>query len=629
MSFKNLTQGGQVTLHNLRMFRQVFSVTVLITLVSGIVFWGVKTWYDFTPYHRYVIGSAWLAELKLSISGDKNRETQKFRFANGRKEDVLCLNIKNNKSIQLWVKEFEKLAWNNMFVSFLFMGGLFILICGFWIWRGKAKQAKKILSGLTIVSPKTLKKMLKKDKSQFEIGGVPLRKDTETQHLLICGTTGTGKSTCFFELLPQIRAAKQRAIIVDTTGEFVARFYRHNQDILINPFDDRTMGWNPWVDCTHPYHYDELASIFIPQTGSDKFWSDAARGVFAETLKLHARQENFDTAYMLNMLLGVPLKDLFHHLENTPAASLVDPAGDRTAMSIRAHLSSYLKSLEFLPKDRPIFSTRKWVQEETNEQDQWVFLTATPDQRETLRPFLTALTGSAINALMSCTPDLNRRLWIMIDEFASLQKQEAFLKALAEFRKFGGCIAVGLQDIPQLRAIYGHAEAESMVSLFNTRIIFRSGHPDTAKVMSQMLGEQEVREAVSGISYGAHQMRDGVSLNDQNKMKPVVTPTDLMSLENREAYLKLPGNLPITKIKFKIPDGDLICLNFIPIQGDYPAEVSLPEKQIIKTGISEETTVSKVDPKHQMVEENLNNQLNAEDLVTKDLTTESKEGSPI
>jgi type IV conjugative transfer system coupling protein TraD len=625
MSFKNLTQGGQVTLHNIRMFRQVFTVTLLITLISGIIFWGVKSYHDFTPYQRYVIGSAWLANIKLSISGNKNKETQDFRYANGWEEAILCLHIKNNKSIQLWVKEFEKRAWHNAILSCWFMSGLFILICGFWIWRGKVKQIKKILSGLTIVPPKTLKKMLKKDKSQFHIGGIPLRKDCETQHLLVCGTTGTGKSTCFFELLPQIRAAKQRCIIVDTTGEFVARYYRDKQDILINPFDDRTLGWNPWVDCSHPYHYDELASIFIPQTGSDKFWSDAARTVFSETLKLQAKLNNFDTEYMLRMLLTVPLKELFRHLEETLAASLVDPAGDRTAMSIRAHLSSYLKSLEFLPKDRPMFSIRKWVQEDHEEQDQWVFLTATPDQRETLRPLLTALTGSAVNALMSCKPDHNRRLWIHIDEFASLQKQEAFAKALAEFRKFGGCIAVGLQDIPQLRALYGHAEAESMVSLFNTRVIFRSGHPDTAKVMSQMLGEQEIREAVTGISYGAHQMRDGVSLNDQNKMRPVVTTTDLMSLENREAYLKLPGNLPITKIKFEIPRCELMSPHFIPIQDCKPPKEHTSESQALQTSVLEKADLSSSQI-IQQIDEDPNNQITTMDLSTNDVPTDRKKG---
>ncbi len=602
MSFKVFTQGGQVTLHNIRMFRQVFIVTFLITVISGGLFWGYKTWFDYTPYQRYIISSAWWVDIKLSVSGDKNRESQVFRYENGHEEIVPCLTIKNNRTIQLWVKAFEDQAWHNAYLSLWFMGGTFLLICGFWIWRGRAKKAKEILSGLEVVNPKILKKMMKEDASLFHVGGIPLRKDSETQHLLVCGTTGTGKSTCFFELLPQIRKAGQRAIIVDTTGEFVARYYREGQDILINPFDDRTQGWTPWIDCTSPYHYDEVAAAFIPQTGGDKFWSDAARTIFSETLKHHAKTDNYDTGYMLHMLLTVPLRELFLYLGETPAASLVDPAGDRTAMSIRAHLSAYLKPLVFLPKNRPVFSIREWVcqapetkrqslppakvggsaaqpdhaQGETPDQPQWVFITGTPDQRETLRPFLTALTGSAVNALMGCTPDRDRRLWFIIDELASLHKQEALPKALAEIRKYGGCIAVGLQDIPQLQAQYGRAEAESLVSLLNTRVIFRNGHPDTARVMSQMLGEQEVREAVEGISYGANSIRDGVSLNDQNKMKPVVTPTQLMSLENREAYLKLPGNLPITKIKFEIPSSDLICPDFVPIQDYKPPEGSDP-----------------------------------------------------
>lgn len=368
---------------------------------------------------------------------------------------------------------------------------------------------------------------------------------------------------------------------MDTTGEFVARYYREGKDILINPFDSRTVGWNPWIDCTLPYHYDEMAAAFIPHTGQDKFWSDAARTIFAEALKLQEHQGNDDIKHLLKVLLSVPLRELFAYLKDTPAASLVDPAGDRTAMSIRAHLSAYLKPLEFLPRGRPVFSIRKWVQEEdvrqTQEDPQWVFITGTPDQRETLRPFLTALTGSAINALMGCTPDRDRRLWFVIDELASLHKQEAFPKALAEIRKYGGCIAVGLQDIPQLQAQYGRSEAESLVSLLNTRVIFRNGHSDTARVMSQMLGEQEVREATESISYGAHQMRDGVSLNDQNKIKPVVTPTELMSLENFEAYLKLPGNLPVTKIRFGVPSIKLICPAFMPIAADkLPEEAGEP-----------------------------------------------------
>lgn len=235
MSFKILTQGGQVTLHNIRMFRQVFTVTLVLSFIGGVLFWGSKTWFDYTPYQRYIIASAWWADTKLSVSGDKTRETQVFHYENGKEEAVLCLSIKNNKAIQLWVKQFEVQAWRNLYLSFWFMGGLFLTICAFWLWRGNIKKAKEVISGSEIVEPALLQKHLKSQNiaSAFTIGGVNLRANSETQHVMVCGTTGTGKSTCFYHLFPQIREQNQRAIIVDTTGEFVSRFYRQCYCLLL------------------------------------------------------------------------------------------------------------------------------------------------------------------------------------------------------------------------------------------------------------------------------------------------------------------------------------------------------------------------------------------------------------
>jgi len=70
--------------------------------------------------------------------------------------------------------------------------------------------------------------------------------------------------------------------------------------------------------------------------------------------------------------------------------------------------------------------------------------------------------------------------------------------------------------------------------------------------MSKWLGFQEVSETMENISYGAHQMRDGVSLNDQCKEKPTIHPDGLMKLPGLQAYLKLPGNYPVAKVCFKV-----------------------------------------------------------------------------
>ncbi|KJV77334.1 type II/IV secretion system family protein [Orientia tsutsugamushi str. UT76] len=75
-----------------------------------------------------------------------------------------------------------------------------------------------------------LAKMLKSAKKASKIcfAGLPLVKNSERLHILITGTTGTGKTNMLNELLPQIRLHKDRAIIVDTTGAFTDRFFDLN-----------------------------------------------------------------------------------------------------------------------------------------------------------------------------------------------------------------------------------------------------------------------------------------------------------------------------------------------------------------------------------------------------------------
>ena len=117
-------------------------------------------------------------------------------------------------------------------------------------------------------------------------------------------------------------------------------------------------------------------------------------------------------------------------------------------------------------------------------------------------------------------------------------------------------------------------------------------------------------------------MRDGVSLNDQNKMKPVVTPTDLMSLNNREAYLKLPGNLPIAKVQFAIPTSKLICPAFIPITGYKPPETGVfevPQVPEPQTGVPKETVPSVSEREQQVAAENSGKQDKAQNPRVEDL----------
>jgi hypothetical protein len=75
--------------------------------------------------------------------------------------------------------------------------------------------------------------------SPYRIGGIRLPQNGETLHLLLAGSTGTGKTTAILDLLDQIRSRGDAAVLFDPDGTFISHFYRHQHDVLMNPLDSR------------------------------------------------------------------------------------------------------------------------------------------------------------------------------------------------------------------------------------------------------------------------------------------------------------------------------------------------------------------------------------------------------
>jgi DNA helicase HerA-like ATPase len=78
-------------------------------------------------------------------------------------------------------------------------------------------EEKELLSGKNYVDAKTLRKAIK-EKGDFSLAKIPYPKNSEGRHTIVTGTTGAGKSNVMIELIDQVRAKNERAIIVDTVG---------------------------------------------------------------------------------------------------------------------------------------------------------------------------------------------------------------------------------------------------------------------------------------------------------------------------------------------------------------------------------------------------------------------------
>ena len=469
--------------------------------------------------------------------------------------------------------------------------GAFLSLMAYFKLRGKAKSQEEIHSGNILVDEKRLRKILIRQKkaSSFHLGELPLVKGTENQHILITGAPGTGKTNCIKQLLEQVRTNRQKAIIVDTTGDYVNNFFRENQDFILNPLDARTQPWSFWGESSNRAYDQRIAAALIgdSQNLSDPFWMETAKSVLSTTIeKLRDSQTPF-TSEALHYMLYASLKECEEFYQDTKAASFLTPSSEKTALSIRSQLSTKIECLESLGDTESPFSITKWLADQDN--DSWLFITSTTGDRELLRPLISMWLDVAIRGIMLLEPDITRRVWIFIDELPNLQALPSLKVGLAELRKFGGCIVTGVQNLYQLVSIYGHELTRNLLSLFGTTVHFKESEPQIAKWLSDLLGVKRYTQIQESISYGAHDMRDGVSLSQQKLVEPLVKPEQIMRQQTLEAYVRLPEDFPIAQVKFKFKEYPKTASAFVSRNIERTSSRKRKTKEIETLNLTEES----------------------------------------
>ena len=539
------TRGGQAIVHNVRMTTQVF----FQTFVAGLVLWVMGTcWYAFeksNEYQRFVLVKLVEATFKVDAAPGTN-DPVLFRTPEGRQYWTSADALVESGVVKQALKKLE-----TDLIQGALLAGLFALAALAWAWfyftrTGKGLGSNEYLRGARFGTVAQVRRALwRQKKGCLVIGGVAVPDAFEPEHILICGAPGTGKTNSITTMLTGIRKQGKRAIVYDTAGSFVEKFYRPGRDILLNPLDERTAIWSPWVDVPKEYHYDQIAESTIPDKHGDPFWSKAARGTLVAVLRKLARQQHTLISVLLDRVLRSPVADLAAFVKGTDAAAFISSEGERTSAGIQAELASVMRSFSYLDDTEDGFSIRRWVENE--EDDSWLFITVKADQLPSLRPLITVWLDIAISAIMSLTPDRNRRLYCVIDELPTLQKLPSLSDFLARARKYGGCGVLGFQSYPQLEATYGIQDAAAITGYCSTWVALRANDTTTAKHVSENLGQVEQVEANEGMSYGVNDMRDGVNLSRMQVTRPLVMHTEVTNLPNLSGYLRFGRNLPVVR----------------------------------------------------------------------------------
>jgi type IV secretory pathway TraG/TraD family ATPase VirD4 len=378
------------------------------------------------------------------------------------------------------------------------------------------------------------------------LAGLAVGPADETKHFKFIGTTGTGKSTAITELLERALERGDRAVFADPDGGYLARFHdRSRGDVILNPFDPRSVKWDPFAEIHTAYDVEQLASGLIPSTedASSREWRGYARTFLgAVASRCHQNGER-DAAQLWRLLAIASTRELRKVVAGTPAQPFLDADNARMFGSIRSVTGSAVAALAYVQAQRAAsFSVRNWVRAGSGS----LFVPYQANQIAALRSIIATWMRLAIFEAMT-RPEEDQRLWFVIDELDALGAIDGLKDALARLRKFGGRCVIGFQSIAQVSSTYGAGDAQTIVENCGNTLILRCSGSDnggTSHFASRLIGEREIvrRQTSRGRdregSFIFKGSRRSTNVSEQHVIEAAVMPSELEQLPDLSGFLK-------------------------------------------------------------------------------------------
>jgi type IV secretory pathway TraG/TraD family ATPase VirD4 len=412
------------------------------------------------------------------------------------------------------------------------------------------KPKQRTERGARIAEAREVAAQVKKTREPADIvlGGVPIPRKAETFHMLVAGSTGSGKSVAIKTILARLRERGDTVIAVDSGGEFCSLLYRPDTDYIINPFDARCAPWSPLAEMAGPWDAGALARSMVPDgTGESREWNSYAQTFVSSCLQALAERGRTRLSDLLWAVQSASVRELAQLLDGTPAAAQL--AAEKTFGSIRTIATNYLGPYNYLAEHEQPFSVSRFIRGAT---PGFLFLTYRDDQLDSVRNLVACVLDVAARTILSMPPDPRRRVWLVIDEFASIGRVQSVEAVATKARKAGGCLVIGLQSVAQLRDRYGEHAAQSILSCLSTWLVLRCADAETADYMSRYLGEAEVVRVTESASNNDAGVASR-SFNEQKANERLVMASQLQQLPDLQGFLKLTGQYPVCAVTLAYP----------------------------------------------------------------------------
>ncbi|HEX7362243.1 MAG TPA: type IV secretion system DNA-binding domain-containing protein [Bryobacteraceae bacterium] len=361
-----------------------------------------------------------------------------------------------------------------------------------------------------------------------------MRRDREAHHIQIAGDTGSGKSTLVREILYQIEQRGEVAIVFDPDREYITEFFDEGRgDWVLNPKDERCPYWPIGAEADDEAEATPVAlGLFPDQPTRQQFFLSHTRAIFAYLLATYR-----PTVKELSWWMAHP-EEIDKRVVGTEHAHTLTQNAAPQRAGILGSLNEAGKPLRMMPaqsptpsNDRRIWTVREWAEKRCG----WIFITSTPDTIDALRPLQSLWLDMLILKLQASTRRPGQaRVWMVLDELASLNALPQLHSALTKQRKSDNPIVLGFQGMSQLDALYGK-RAETILSQAFTNIVLRTREARAAKHLSELMGKaqlERIRESHPAQLFERHHR----SYSTERVIDPVVMESEIQTLDDLHGY---------------------------------------------------------------------------------------------
>lgn len=402
-------------------------------------------------------------------------------------------------------------------------------------YAGLLYKPTQVIDGTRILALGEMRTAARKkgvSKTPIYIGGVPIPESLETRSTGIAGEPGSGKTQIIETMMKSVKSRGDRAVVIDVGSNLYKKLGSPSDSVL--SIDN--LAWSPFAEIRQESDCEMIARSLIAEGSlANLEWNEYGRvglSVFMKYCWNNNKRRNSDLAYLIK---DAKKSELIKIARGTYIQRLFEPGNEKMLGSVQSIMSTALSSFsELAPNaDHQSFSIRSWVENESDKS--WLWIPFDDISSQATKSLRTAWVNILINSSITLRPDSGRRLWFAIDELASLGKIDLLDTALSRGRKYGLSLIWAVQNISQLRVIYGRDEADSLMGSSGHKVLLRTPDPETADILSRMIGENEIEKV-----HETHSSNGGSS-QTINEIKRAVMASNLARLPDLKGYLKISG----------------------------------------------------------------------------------------